>query len=542
MKKRKPYYIIIAIMCFISLAGVFLPYLKLSSDDVKENGYIIDFQEATLESNLVAEIAKETNKDEKVIENIVKGIIKGRDEEKLAKDLDDDEIYIIDTVRQAMNDMAGDIEKADAFKETEFSFFSLIKLSVTIIKSLEQDFVNASLLIFTLITNIILALAAGVHMLITKGDKSYRFVRITSFINIVLATIGFLCINAIGIGALQIDKFTKGYWGSGFYFVVFLNAAIWLIATIASIHSKVEGFVTWKIIMKQNQLILMSLPFIIYALVFYYSPLLGWTMAFQNYKPALKGDQAWIAWDKFQFLFSNGDFLNVFRNTVSMSLINLVLSFIFSIGFALLLNEVVNIKGKKFVQTVSYLPHFLSWIIVTGIVSDVLSMETGIINDLLTRFNFIDTPINFFANSDYFWWIVGFSNVWKETGWGSIIYLSAITAINPDLYEAASIDGAGRLKKMLHITLPSIKPTIFILLIINIGNIMNSGFEVQYLLGNGLVQDVSQTIDIYVLKYGISLSDYSLGTAAGIFKSVVSIILIFLANRFAKSVGEESLF
>jgi putative aldouronate transport system permease protein len=153
-----------------------------------------------------------------------------------------------------------------------------------------------------------------------------------------------------------------------------------------------------------------------------------------------------------------------------------------------------------------------------------------------------DTPINFFADTKYFWGIVGISNVWKEVGWGSIIYLSAITAINPDLYEAAEIDGAGRFKKMLHVTLPGIKSTIFILLIMDVGQILNAGFEVQYLLGNGLVQDVSQTIDIFVLKYGISLGNYSLATAAGIFKSVISLVLIFIANGFAKRVGEERLF
>jgi len=358
----------------------------------------------------------------------------------------------------------------------------------------------------------------------------------------VLSAIGLLAINAVGIGALQIELFYKEFWGFGSFAVIYLNLIILVVATIASIHEKMEGFVTWKIILRQKQLIFMSLPFVIYALIFSYAPLLGWTMAFQRYKPALKSDQAWVAWDKFKFLFTSNDFMNVFRNTIAMSVINLILSFVFSIGFALLLNEVVSMKGKKFVQTVSYLPHFLSWIIVTGIVSDVLSMETGVINQVLVNLNLIDSPINFFASTKYFWSIVGLSNVWKETGWGSIIYLAAITSINPDLYEAAAIDGAGRWKKMLHITLPSIKPTIFILLILNIGWIMNAGFEVQYLLGNGLVQDVSQTIDIYVLKYGMNLGDYSLGTTAGIFKSVVSIILIFLANRFAKAAGEERLF
>ena len=294
---------------------------------------------------------------------------------------------------------------------------------------------------------------------------------------------------------------------------------------------------------KQKALVLMSIPFLIYIFIFCYAPLIGWLMAFQNFKPA-KGlfDQTWVGLKQFKFLFSDPTFIRVIRNTLAMSLINLTLSFACSIGFALLLNEVRHILSKKFVQTVSYLPHFLSWIIVTGIVAQVLSTETGIVNQLLMWTHIIDRPINFFAETKYFWGIVGAANVWKEVGWGSIIYLSAITAINPDLYEAAEIDGAGRFQRMWHITLPGIKPTIFILLIINIGNILNAGFEVQYLLGNGLVQDVSQTIDIFVLKYGISLGNYSLATAAGIFKSMISIILIFLANRFAKSMGEERLF
>ncbi|MGF7142097.1 putative aldouronate transport system permease protein [Anaerotaenia torta] len=267
-------------------------------------------------------------------------------------------------------------------------------------------------------------------------------------------------------------------------------------------------------------------------------------MAFQNYKP-VKGffNSQFVGLKKFEFLFiDNPDFLRVIRNTLAMGIINLVLSFAFAIGFALILNEVVHKGPKKLVQTVSYLPHFLSMIIVCGILKDALSIDNGIVNEILVKLHILKAPINFFTYKSLFWWIVGFANVWKETGWNSIIYLAAITAINPDLYEAASIDGAGRLKKMWNITLPGIKPTIFILLLINVGNVLNAGFEIQYLLTNGLVQSVSQTIDIYVLKYGISQTDYSLGTAAGIFKSVVSIILIYLANSAAKSAGEERLF
>lgn len=294
---------------------------------------------------------------------------------------------------------------------------------------------------------------------------------------------------------------------------------------------------------KQKALIIMSIPFIIYTLIFSYAPLLGWVMAFQKYRPGKSlFNQTWVGLDQFKVLFDDPIFLGVIRNTLSMSLINLTLGTICSIGFALLLNEVRQLLAKKFIQTISYLPHFLSWIIVTGIVADVLTTDTGIVNQVLVNLHIIDSPINFFAETKYFWGIVGLTNVWKEVGWGSIIYLAAITAINPDLYEAAEIDGAGRIKKILYVTLPGIKSTIFILLIMNIGNIVNAGFELQYLLGNGLVQSVSQTIDIFVLKYGISLSNYSLATAAGIFKSIVSIALIFIANEFAKRAGEERLF
>lgn len=300
--------------------------------------------------------------------------------------------------------------------------------------------------------------------------------------------------------------------------------------------------ITWKEIKRQKALLIISFFVVVYGFIFYYWPLTGWIMAFQNYKPK-NGllHSKFVGLDKFKFLFSDDTFIKVIRNTFCMGLLNLVTTTIMAILFAILLNEIRHKMVKKTVQTISYLPHFLSWIIVTGILHDALS-STGIINDLLMRANIIDQAINFFAYPKYFWGIVAFANCWKETGWNAIIYLSAITAIDPCLYEAASIDGAGRIAKIRHITLPGIKPTIMILLLMNIGNVLNAGFEVQYLLGNGLVQSVSQTIDIYVLKWGISQNDYSIGTAAGIFKSAVSIALILIFNTIAKRSGEESLF
>ncbi len=298
-----------------------------------------------------------------------------------------------------------------------------------------------------------------------------------------------------------------------------------------------------KKVKNQKVLLLMSVPFIIYVIIFCYIPLVGWVMAFQKYKPK-DGlfHSKFVGLQQFQFLFANDVFPRVIRNTIAMGIINMVTGTVCAILFAILLSEFWNLLGKKLIQTISYLPHFLSMIIVTGIVYDVLSMENGMLNQFLVGAGIIHEKINWLAEPKYFWTIVACSNLWKETGWNSIIYLAAITAINPDLYEAASIDGAGRLSKIWHITLPGLKPTIMILLIMSIGSVLNAGFELQYLLGNGLVQSVSQTIDIYVLKYGIGQGNYSVGTAAGIFKSLVSIILIVIANTSAKAMGEESLY
>ena len=311
---------------------------------------------------------------------------------------------------------------------------------------------------------------------------------------------------------------------------------------MASIGKVKKERINWKEIKKQKVLLLLSAGYVIYGFIFCYLPLAGWLMAFENYKPK-EGffHSKFIGLAKFRQLFLDDGFIHVIRNTLAMGVINLVTTMVAAIVFAILLNEVKSQGGKKVVQTISYLPHFLSWIIVTGILHDALS-GTGIVNDLLVRFQLLKEPLNFFAYAKYFWWIVAFANVWKETGWNAIIYLASITAIDTSLYEAAAIDGAGRWARIKYITLPGIKPTMIILLLINSGNVLNAGLEVQYLLGNGLVQSVSQTIDIYVLKWGISQGDYSLGTAAGIFKSVVSITIVLIANEMAKRAGEERLF
>ncbi|ACT03926.1 MULTISPECIES: ABC transporter permease [unclassified Paenibacillus] len=292
----------------------------------------------------------------------------------------------------------------------------------------------------------------------------------------------------------------------------------------------------------QGQLMWMSLPVLIYVMLFSYYPIWGWTMAFQNYKPAKSfGEQEWVGLKQFKFLFTDDSFLRVLRNTIGMSAINMVLGFVTAIIFAILLNEVKNKLFKRSIQTISYLPHFLSWIIVTGIVATSLSVDGGIVNEVLMKLGIIHEPIMWLSEPKYFWGIVGASHVWKEVGWNAIIYLAAITSIDPSLYEAAEIDGANRYHKMWYITLPGIKSIVIILLIMNLGWILEAGFEVQYLLGNGVVVDWSETIDIFVLKYGLKQGNYSLATAAGIFKTVVSITLIYAANTIAKRFGEERL-
>lgn len=299
--------------------------------------------------------------------------------------------------------------------------------------------------------------------------------------------------------------------------------------------------ITWALIKDQRQLIFMSVPLLAYIILFAYVPVWGWTMAFQDYKPALDfGDQKWVGFKHFQFLFTDDNFMRVLRNTLGMSIINLILGFTTAIILALLLNEIKKVFWKRTVQTISYLPHFLSWIIVTGIVATSLASD-GIVNDILMRLHLIKEPILWLSEGKYFWGIVGASHVWKELGWNTIIYLAAMASIDPALYEAADIDGASRYRKMFHVTLPGIKSTIVILLIMSVGHILEAGFEIQYLLGNGLVVDWSETIDIFVLKYGIAQGNYSMATAGGIFKTIVSVAMLLFANWTAKRLGEERL-
>nr|WP_233163007.1 MULTISPECIES: ABC transporter permease subunit [unclassified Cohnella] len=294
---------------------------------------------------------------------------------------------------------------------------------------------------------------------------------------------------------------------------------------------------------RNRYLYLMSLPFVAWAFVFTYLPLWGWLMAFQKYNPKLAvWERDWVGFDNFRMLFQDETFYLVMRNTLAMSVMSLIAGFTIPIVFALLLNEVKNMAFKKTAQTISYLPHFVSWAVVAGIVSKMLSTDNGAVNDFLMWTGLLNEPVQWLAKGEYFWGIVTLSDVWKETGWNAIIYLAAMAGVAPELYEAAKVDGASRLRQMWHITLPGIRPTIIILMILSIGNLINIGFEKQFLLGNNLVVDYSKVLDLYALEYGIKINRISFATAINMFNSVVAVLLLFTANGLFKRFTKESVF
>ena len=285
----------------------------------------------------------------------------------------------------------------------------------------------------------------------------------------------------------------------------------------------------------QKYLLLMCFPFMVWLIMFKYLPLWGWTMAFQRYKPGIPFfRQEWAGFKYFIQMFNDTAFWLTMRNTLAMSTLSLLFGFTLPIVLAVLLNEVRNMAFKKTIQTISYLPHFVSWVIVASLFNKILSIDNGVFNQVLVSLKLIQQPVQWMAKPELFWWLLTSVGIWKEIGWNSIIFLAAIAGISPDLYESATVDGASRLRKIWHITIPGILPTVMVILILNIGNFINTGFEAQYLMRNSLVRDYSDVIDLYILDNGIRVFNFALGTAAGIFKSVISIILIFLANGISR--------
>ncbi|MFW5800948.1 MAG: ABC transporter permease [Spirochaeta sp.] len=311
-----------------------------------------------------------------------------------------------------------------------------------------------------------------------------------------------------------------------------------------------------KEIKQQWQLYVMSFPMLLYILLFAYVPLMGWVMAFLRFRPRFGLspvqqvlNSEWAGWDNFRTILDSSTvlgqrFIQSVINTLGQSMLILVIGFFATITLSLLLNEVRKTGIKRFVQNILYLPHFLSWVIVAMLASTALSLPNsgGFLNEVLLALNIIERPIHFLADPSYFWGIVAGSHLWKNLGWNTIIYMAAMTTIDPNLYEAAAIDGANRYQKMWHITLASIRPTIVLLLIINIGMLLTSGFEIQWLLGQGINISRSENIDVFVLRFGLQMGNFSLATAAGMLRTVISVLLLSGANIVARVMKQETLF
>lgn len=292
----------------------------------------------------------------------------------------------------------------------------------------------------------------------------------------------------------------------------------------------------------QRYLQVMALLGVAWMLLFHYGPMYGIVIAFKEYIGIGEITKApWIGWDHFRAIFEDERMLQVIRNTLGISLLKLAIGFPIPIIFALFLNELRSLRFNRIVQTITYLPHFLSWVILGGILITWLS-DVGVVNDVLMRLGIVKEPIFYLSEPKYFWGIVISSDIWKEFGWSAIIYIAAIAGISPELYEAATIDGAGRFQRMRYVTLPSIKGTISILFILAVGGILNSNFDQILVLKNQLNESMSSVIDIYVYEIGIKQGRFSYSAAVGLVKGVIALILLLIANSFTKRMNQSSLF
>lgn len=285
---------------------------------------------------------------------------------------------------------------------------------------------------------------------------------------------------------------------------------------------------------------LMMLPGMIFLIIFNFIPMFGIVMAFQDFSPA-KGilESRWIGLDNFKFIFGLKESRQIFSNTIIISFGKILLGILIPVCFSLLLNEIKAQFFKRMVQTIVYMPHFLSWVVFAAVVQGIFSYD-GPINALLMAVGV--EPVMFLGSNQWFRTIMVTTDSWKEFGYGSIIYLAALTGIDPGLYEAASIDGAGRWKRLLHITLPGIMPIILIMLTMALPNILNAGFDQIFNLYNPLVYKSGDILDTYVYRVGMLKRQYSLGTAVGLIKSVVGMILILAANKLVTTFSDRRMF
>ncbi|BBH19429.1 putative multiple-sugar transport system permease YteP [Paenibacillus baekrokdamisoli] len=287
---------------------------------------------------------------------------------------------------------------------------------------------------------------------------------------------------------------------------------------------------------KQKMLYLMLLPCVIYLIIFSYAPMYGIVLAFKDFN-IMKGimNSPWAGLKHFNALFADSYFQTVTWNTLKISLMRLLFGFPIPIILALLLNEVRITLFKRMIQTVIYLPHFISWVIIAGILKVFLTTDGGVVNQIVEFFGFDAIP--FLTSNTYFVPMLIVSDILKEAGWGTIIYLAALAGVDPEQYEAAMIDGANRWKRLIHITLPGISIAISIMLILSLSGILNAGFDQIFNLYSPLVYESADIIDTYVFRIGLLSGKYSLATALGLFKSVIALILIVITNQIAKKLG-----
>ncbi len=296
----------------------------------------------------------------------------------------------------------------------------------------------------------------------------------------------------------------------------------------------------WREIKRNRSIYAFVIPAVIFFLVFKYYPMYFLQVAFRDFRITRTVDaSAWVGFKYFSQLFATSGFWSALRNTLTISLGKLVFGFPLPVILALLLNEIKSRRAKQLYQTIVYLPHFISWVVISGIIYNLTAMPNGLFNQIAVLFG--GQPSVILGNKQLFQPILVISEIWKETGWGTIIYLAALTQIGSELYEAARIDGANRFQQILYVTLPGIKEIVIVMLILRIGNILNVGFEQVMVMQNEMVLSVGDTLDTFVWRLGLQNGRYSFATAAGLFKGVVAAVMIFTADRISKGVGESGL-
>lgn len=305
--------------------------------------------------------------------------------------------------------------------------------------------------------------------------------------------------------------------------------------------TKELGF--WQKVWRQRQLVVLSLP-VLMVIIFSYVPLWGWSFVFFNYKPTTGLNvfvNDWIGLQSFQELFTDAYFWRGLKNSLGIGVLKIAFSYVFSLLLAVMINEVKVTWFKRTVQTVSYLPHFVSWVVAANLVFVTLSPDSGIVNEILLKLGIVDNPISFMGKPNLFWLIVALTEVWKNAGYSAIVYLAAMTSIDPSLYESADIDGAGRFSKIWNITLPSIMPTIKILLVLSIGRLLSVGFEQVYVLKSASTTETATTLEVYIYDYAMKYGLWSKGSAMSIFNSIVSVVLIVGCNMLVKRMDGEGI-